>query len=98
MNTQIKVIALFVALAAPLASFAQSGQPLTRAEVKAQLKQIQQAGYNPAVAVDANYPADIQAAEARVAAQNAMAQSGTTGYGSTATGTSQAGSAAPAQQ
>ncbi|MBW0445793.1 DUF4148 domain-containing protein [bacterium M00.F.Ca.ET.228.01.1.1] len=97
MNTQIKLIALFVALAAPLASFAQAEQPLTRAEVKAQLKQIQQAGYNPAVAVDANYPADIQAAEARVAAQNAMAQSETTGYGSTATGTSQAGSAAPAQ-
>ncbi|WP_027213460.1 DUF4148 domain-containing protein [Burkholderia sp. WSM2232] len=97
MNTQIKVITLFVALAAPVASFAQSEQPLTRAEVKAQLKQIQQAGYNPAIAVDANYPADIQAAEARVAAQNAMAQSETTGYGSTATGTSQAGSGATAQ-
>jgi len=97
MNKQIIAVTLFVALAAPVASFAQSEQPLTRAEVKAQLKQIQQAGYNPATAVDANYPADIQAAEARVAAQNAMAQSETTGYGPTATGTSQTGSGTPAQ-
>ncbi|AFT89074.1 DUF4148 domain-containing protein [Paraburkholderia phenoliruptrix] len=97
MKTLIRAVALAVVLAAPAASFAQSEQPLTRAEVKAQLKQIEQAGYNPATAVDANYPADIQAAEARVAAQNAMAQSDTTGYGSTATGSSQTGSGAPAQ-
>ncbi|MEX3763905.1 DUF4148 domain-containing protein [Paraburkholderia phenoliruptrix] len=97
MKTLVRAVALAVVLAAPAASFAQSEQPLTRAEVKAQLKQIEQAGYNPATAVDANYPADIQAAEARVAAQNAMAQSDTTGYGSTATGSSQTGSGAPAQ-
>ncbi|CAB3716961.1 hypothetical protein LMG22037_04433 [Paraburkholderia phenoliruptrix] len=97
MKTLIRAVALAVVLAAPVASFAQSEQPLTRAEVKAQLKQIEQAGYNPATAVDANYPADIQAAEARVAAQNAMAQSDTTGYGSTATGSSQTGSGVPAQ-
>ncbi|WP_027801813.1 DUF4148 domain-containing protein [Paraburkholderia dilworthii] len=97
MKSLIKAVALVVVLAAPLASFAQSEQPLTRAEVKAQLKQVQQAGYNPAAAVDANYPADIQAAEARIAAQNAIAQSDTTGYGSTALGSSQAGAAAPAQ-
>ncbi|MDR7007403.1 outer membrane lipoprotein-sorting protein [Paraburkholderia strydomiana] len=97
MKSLIKTVALVVVLAAPVVSFAQSEQPLTRAEVKAQLKQIEQAGYNPAVAVDATYPADIQAAEARIAAQNAMAQSDTTGYGSTATGSSQAGAAAPAK-
>lgn len=89
MKPLIQAIALIVVLAAPAASFAQSEQPLTRAEVKAQLKQLEQAGYNPAVATDATYPADIQAAEARVAAQNA------TGYGSPATGSSQAGSNAP---
>ncbi|HEX7932192.1 MAG TPA: DUF4148 domain-containing protein [Paraburkholderia sp.] len=97
MKSLIKTVALAVAFAAPLASFAQTEQPLTRAEVKAQLKQIEQAGYNPANAVDSNYPADIQAAEARVAAHNAMAQGDTTGYGSTATGSSQTGTAAPAQ-
>ncbi|WP_176055717.1 DUF4148 domain-containing protein, partial [Paraburkholderia caribensis] len=52
-------------LAAPVASFAQSNQPVTRAEVRAQLVQLEQAGYNP-VASDAQYPRDIQAAEARV--------------------------------
>ncbi|AXF18296.1 DUF4148 domain-containing protein [Paraburkholderia caledonica] len=97
MKSLIKAVALVVVLAVPVVSFAQSEQPLTRAEVKAQLKQIEQAGYNPAVAVDATYPADIQAAEARIAAQNAIAKSDTTGYGSTATGSSQAGAAASAK-
>lgn len=93
MKSLIKAVALVVVLAAPVAAFAQSDQqPLTRAQVKAQLKQLEDAGYNPAVATDATYPADIQAAEARVAAQNA------TGYGSPAGGTSQTGTNAPMQQ
>lgn len=53
-------------LAAPTLSFAQaSNAPVTRAQVKAELVQLEQAGYNPA-RNDLNYPADIQAAEARV--------------------------------
>jgi hypothetical protein len=96
MKSLIKAVALVVVLAAPVVSFAQSEQPLTRAEVKAQLKQLEAVGYNPGVSNDATYPADIQAAEARVAAQNASAQADTTGYGTSATGTSQAGSNAPA--
>ncbi|RKT20708.1 uncharacterized protein DUF4148 [Paraburkholderia sp. RAU2J] len=91
MQSLVKAVALLVVLAAPAASFAQSEQPLTRAEVKAQLKQIEQAGYQPGKSTDSSYPADIQAAEARVAAQNATAQANTTGYGTTATGSSQAG-------
>ena len=95
MNSLVKTVALVVVLAAPVASFAQTEQPLTRAEVKAQLKQVEQAGYNPARSSDADYPADIQAAEARVAAQqNGTAGADGTGYGTTATGTSQAGSSA----
>lgn len=94
MKSLIKAVALVVVLAAPVASFAQSEQPVTRAEVKAQLKQLEQAGYNPATADDANYPADIQAAEARVAAENSKAQADTTGYGPTATGSSQTGGTA----
>ncbi len=97
MKSLIKAVALTVVLAAPMVSFAQSEQPLTRAEVKAQLKQLEDAGYNPAVATDATYPADIQAAEARVAAKNAGTQGDATGYGPAVTGTSQAGSGAPAQ-
>ncbi|AXL50440.1 hypothetical protein DSC91_002646 [Paraburkholderia caffeinilytica] len=91
MKSLIKAVALVVVLAAPVASFAQSEQPLTRTEVKQQLLQIEQAGYNPARATDSTYPADIQAAEARVAAQHDA-----TGYGSSANGSSQTGTPAPA--
>jgi len=62
------ICAVFAAavLAAPTLSFAQvSNAPVTRAEVKAELVQLEQAGYNPA-RNDLNYPADIQAAEARI--------------------------------
>jgi hypothetical protein len=62
------ICAVFAAavLAVPTLSFAQvSNAPVTRAEVKADLVRVEQAGYNPA-RNDLNYPADIQAAEARV--------------------------------
>jgi hypothetical protein len=91
MKSLVTAVAVLVVLAAPAASFAQSEQPLTRAEVQAQLKQIEQAGYQPGKSTDSSYPADIQAAEARVAAQNAAARADATGYGTTATGSSQAG-------
>lgn len=58
------------ALAVPALSFAQSNAPLTRAEVRADLIRVEQAGYNPSTSDDANYPADIQAAEAKIAAQD----------------------------
>src|SRR5262245_48797025 len=58
------------ALAAPALSFAQSNAPVTRAEVRADLVRLEKAGYQPAVGEDVNYPADIQAAEAKVAAQD----------------------------
>jgi hypothetical protein len=96
MKSLVKAVALVVVLAAPVVAFAQSEQPLTRAEVKDQLKQVEQAGYQPGRSSDATYPADIQAAEARVATHNATAQADATGYGTTATGTSQAGGAAGA--
>lgn len=65
------LIVAVAAVAAPTLSFAQSNGPLTRAQVRADLVQVEQAGYNPARADDPNYPADIQAAEAKVAAQRA---------------------------
>ncbi|MFM0646021.1 DUF4148 domain-containing protein [Paraburkholderia bryophila] len=58
------------ALATPVLSFAQSNAPVTRAEVRADLVRVEQAGYNPSTSDDATYPADIQAAEAKVAAQD----------------------------
>jgi hypothetical protein len=66
-----RAFALAIAtLGAPVSSFAQTSHPLTRAEVLADLIRVEQAGYNPARGDDPNYPVDIQAAEAKVAAQD----------------------------
>jgi Domain of unknown function (DUF4148) len=73
--------------AAPIASFAQSDSPVTRAQVRAELKQLEQAGYMPASGEEPNYPVNIQAAEARVAAQNSAAS----GYGGVVSGSSASG-------
>jgi len=85
MNT--KIIAAFVlatVVAAPAfadgdlnypnLSVAAAGQAggLTRAQVRAQLVQIEKAGYNPA-GDNTEYPQNLQAAEARVAAQDDVA-------------------------
>ncbi len=56
-------------LAAPALSFAQTS-PLTRADVRAELVQVEAAGYTPGAGDNNNYPADIQAAEAKIADQN----------------------------
>lgn len=78
------------ALSIPLASFAQSttNGPVTRSEVRQDLINVEQAGYNPA-ARSPYYPDDIQAAERRVNEQQ--------GYGGVAAGTSQSGAPAPVQ-
>ncbi|MFM0737537.1 DUF4148 domain-containing protein [Paraburkholderia xenovorans] len=98
MKSLIKAVAIAAVLAAPVASFAQSSQqPVTRAEVRNQLIQLEQAGYNPATSNDPTYPADVQAAERRVDAQNPpVAQTqepvaDTSGYGSATNGSSQSG-------
>ena len=86
MKSLIKAVALAVVLAAPVVSFAQqSNQPLTRAQVRNQLIQLENAGYRPEIA-DPSYPENLQAAEARVAQQN-----GQSGYGAAAAGSSQSG-------
>ncbi|WP_415927103.1 DUF4148 domain-containing protein [Burkholderia theae] len=65
------------ALTSATASFANTtSAPLTRAEVIADLVRLEQAGYQPAAGDDPHYPDDIQAAEARVAAQAAAQQHG----------------------
>jgi hypothetical protein len=87
MKSLIKAVAIAAVLAAPVISFAQTNEPVTRAQVRNELVQLEKAGYNPATANDYDYPNDIQAAEARVAAQNGN----TTGYGSGANGSTQAG-------
>jgi len=69
---KVAAISAFVcAMAAPVFSFAQATGGLTRAQVVADLVRLEQAGYNPSAASDPHYPEDIQAAEAKVAAEDA---------------------------
>ncbi|MDN7438645.1 DUF4148 domain-containing protein [Burkholderia cepacia] len=90
MKSLIKAVALAALVAGPVVSFAQSQQPLTRAQVRAELVQLEKAGYNPNDWI--NYPENIQAAQAKIAAaQNTGAQADATGYGSNPVGTSQSG-------
>jgi hypothetical protein len=91
MSKMIISLALAAAtLGAPVLSFAQSNAPLTRAEVRADLVRVEQAGYSPS-ANDINYPADIQVAEAKIALQDDQqltnqAVGGVAQNGSTASG------------
>jgi hypothetical protein len=88
MKSLVQAVVIAAALAAPVAVFAQSNQqPVTRAQVRADLVQVENAGFNPARSNPNEYPANIQAAEARVAAQNSA-------VGGVNSGSSQEGRAA----
>jgi hypothetical protein len=89
MKSLIEAAVIAALITAPLAAFAQSNQPVTRAQVRAELVQLEKAGYNPGLSNDPNYPGDLQAAEARVAAKNGAAR--TSGYGASTNGSSQSG-------
>ncbi|ANB76645.1 hypothetical protein AYM40_31165 [Paraburkholderia phytofirmans OLGA172] len=89
MKSLIEAVVIAALITAPLAAFAQSNQPVTRAQVRAELVQLEKAGYNPSTANVDDYPENLQAAEARVAAQNGTAQA--SGYGTATNGSSQAG-------
>jgi hypothetical protein len=82
----VSAVALASALAAPAVSFAQQSNEPTRAQVRAELVPLEKAGYQPG-RNDPHYPADIQAAEARVAAQNG----GSSSYGGVVSGSSASG-------
>jgi hypothetical protein len=64
---------------------ADSGSTVTRASVKAELAELEAAGYNPQGPQE-NYPVDLMAAEQRVAAAHSA-----TAYGSSTNGTSSSG-------
>jgi hypothetical protein len=87
-KTLVSAVVLASALAAPAISFAQqSNGPVTRAQVRAELVQLEKAGYHVGDGDQTTYPAEIQAAEAKVAAQNGAAS----GYGGVTSGSSEAG-------
>jgi hypothetical protein len=89
MKLLIHAVLAAAVFAAPAVSFAQQSDApaTTRAQVRAELVQLENAGYNPAVANDVTYPAGIQAAEARVAAP-------ASGYGGMISGSSASGAPA----
>ncbi|QGZ63515.1 DUF4148 domain-containing protein [Paraburkholderia acidisoli] len=94
MKSLIKAVAIAAVLAVPAVSFAQAqgtNGPVTRAQVRAELAQLEAAGYRP-YQNDQYYPEDIQRAEARVNAQNNLAGAQTSGYGPSTNGSSQSGS------
>jgi hypothetical protein len=91
MKSLIQAVVVAAALAAPVAVFAQSSH-ITRAQVRAELIELEKAGYNPSHGEDPYYPADIQAAEAKVAAQHAAS-----GFGGAVSGSSDAGRPAVSQ-
>lgn len=84
MKSLIHTAAVAVLLALPVASFAQTNAPVTRADVQAEFVQLELAGYNPA-SDNAHYPANLEAAQARIRAQDASE------YGGVADVTSQSG-------
>ncbi|HGL6719212.1 DUF4148 domain-containing protein [Burkholderia contaminans] len=63
MKSLVSAVVAAVALSASFGAFAQS--TVTRAQVRNELVQLENAGYKPSQA-SPHYPADIQAAQARV--------------------------------
>jgi type II secretory pathway pseudopilin PulG len=93
MKSLIKGVVIVASLAASATVFAQSNTRITREQVRAELVQLEQAGYRVGDGDQAHYPAAIQAAEARVAAQQ---NNGTSAYGGSVAGSSESGSSNPA--
>lgn len=89
MNLSIKAAFFTVVVLVPALAFAQSSEPLTREQVRAQLVQLEKAGFNPfADCAGGNCPGGLQRAEAVVARQQANASAA---YGPALNGTVQSG-------
>ncbi|SAL85913.1 purine nucleoside phosphorylase [Caballeronia arvi] len=88
MKPLVKAVA-GLTLALPILSFAQGNeQPLTRAQVRADLVRAENAGYSPTAWADFPY-GEVQAAEYRVAARRAA--NGRIGDGAMPNGVSRSG-------
>ncbi|WP_446902859.1 DUF4148 domain-containing protein [Burkholderia sp. YIM B11467] len=93
MKTQL-IAALLVAVSASAAAPAFANEStVSRAQVRAELVQLEQAGYRPGRANDPHYPDDLQAALTRVHANDAVAaDAAASGYGRDAVAATQSGS------
>ena len=93
MSTRHLALAIAAAIAFPVAGYAQeSSSSVTRAQVRAELVQLESVGYRPGRANDPYYPADIQAAEAAVASQKGAESNVGSGVGGAHSGSSASGS------
>ncbi|KVC72735.1 DUF4148 domain-containing protein [Burkholderia ubonensis] len=89
------LVAVSAAFTAPAFAGAETSPPgavVTRAQVRAELAELQKAGFQPGRANDPHYPDDLQAALTRIHANDAAA-GGTpaAGYGGNADAATQAG-------
>ncbi|RQT72436.1 DUF4148 domain-containing protein [Burkholderia cepacia] len=86
--------ALLVAVSASAAAPAFAHEStMSRAQVRAELVQVEQAGYRPGRANDPHYPDDLQAALTRVHANDAVtSDAAASGYGRDAVAATQSGS------
>lgn len=84
MKTLVHTVCAVAVMAVPIASLAQSDGALTRAQVQAEIAQLQQAGFNPANANTVDFPANMPAAAGNAADQSS-------GYGPATNGSSQMG-------
>ncbi|CAB3746311.1 MULTISPECIES: DUF4148 domain-containing protein [Burkholderia] len=92
MKTRL-IAALLVAVSASAAApaFADAAV-VSRAQVRAELVQLEQAGYRPGRANDPHYPDDLQAALTRIHANDAVAaDASASGYGREAAPATQSG-------
>ncbi|MGF6768475.1 hypothetical protein P3T18_000945 [Paraburkholderia sp. GAS199] len=95
MKLRTHLVAIAALAAMPLAALAQSNMPqqndsLSRAQVKSDQRNVEQAGYNNSVGDQTSYPREAQAAEARVGSQQ-VRQTENGDYGGVATDTSSSG-------
>ncbi|WP_213765407.1 DUF4148 domain-containing protein [Caballeronia sp. dw_19] len=90
MKSLIQAVCVTAVFAFPAFSFAQSSQPVTRADVSGQLVQFEQATPSHAAFPDSNasYPVATLTAEQKVSAQNGAASAG---FGGVAESTSGSG-------
>ncbi|SAL03171.1 membrane protein [Caballeronia calidae] len=84
MKTLLRTACAVAVIAVPIASLAQSGGALTRAQVQEEIARLQQAGFNPANANTVDFPTNMQAIAPSSAGQGS-------GYGSSTNGSSQVG-------
>jgi len=64
----VSILAVIFILSTPVHSFAGTDAPVTRASVRQELAQLENAGYNPALG-DPNYTESLRKAQARIAAE-----------------------------